>query len=310
MAIVKRGLVNFDLNLLVAFDILMTERGVTRAGKVLGITQAAMSNTLRRLREIFDDPLFVKVGQRMVPTARALELSTPIREALGQVKTVLEQERFEPVGSKQRFRIGMVDYASAMLLPMLLRRLHEQAPEVEVEVVDVGGTGECQELESGTVDLVFSRFQWVSPQLKLHRLFEQHYVCLFRKGHPLIGPSGELTLEAMLAARFVHYFPKGMDTTVVDEALGQMGYQRKIVARLDSFSMVPLLVSSSDMMAVVPEGTARCVLSHLPLVAAALPFDTPRLRMAIAWHPRTDASPPHIWLREQILSLLEGGNCP
>ncbi len=295
-------LVRFDLNLLVAFDTLMTERGVTRAGRVLGITQAAMSNTLRRLRDIFDDPLFVKTGLRMEPTARALELAEPVRRALREVRSALSQERFDPSRSGYMFRIGMVDYAAAMLLPVLLPFLQREAPGVTLELVDIGADEESSALESGTVDLVLSRFQWVPPKVLLHRFFQTRYVCICRPDHPLVGDV--LTLEAFLQARHVHYFPRGMTTTVVDEALAAMGLKRDIQARLYSLSLVPFMVAESDLLAIMPEVSARYVAEPLGLKILSIPVETPNLRLAIAWHPRSDRSPPNIWLREQVKRLM------
>lgn len=299
----KTDIVNFDLNLLVAFDTLMTERGVTRAGRILGITQAAMSNTLRRLRETFDDPLFVKVGHRMEPTARAMELAEPIRNSLDHVRLALSQERFIPANANHLFRIGMVDYAGSALLPLLLDHFGKVAPSVSVHVVDIGGEEEVGYLESGVVDLVLSRFQWVPPKVILHRLFQWEYVCLFRKDHPLMA--GGVTLEALLACRHVHYYPRGMETTVVDEALAAMDKSRRIVARLDTLALIPPMLVKSDMVSVMPEGPARFFSESFPaLTYKPLPFRTPLLRLALAWHPRTDKNPANIWLREQVKILL------
>ncbi len=297
-------LVRFDLNLLVAFDTLMTERGVTRAGRVLGITQAAMSNTLRRLRDIFDDPLFVKTGLRMEPTPRALELADPVRRALHEVHGALNQERFDPFKSVYRFRVGMVDYAAAMLLPVLLPFLQRTAPGVTLELVDVGGDEESSALESGTVDMVFSRFQWVPPKLMLYRLFQTIYVCVCRPGHPLVGSN--LTMEAFIRARHIHYYPRGMTTTMVDEALAAMGLHRNVSVRLYSLSLVPFMVADSDLLAIMPEVTARYVAKPLGLQIVSVPVEIPDLQLAMAWHPRSDQSPPNIWLREQTKILMEG----
>ncbi|MBF0285198.1 MAG: LysR family transcriptional regulator [Magnetococcales bacterium] len=302
----KHKLAKVDLNLLVAFDTLMTERGVTRAGRTLGITQAAMSNTLRRLRELFDDPLFVKVGQRMEPTARALELAGPVERALEQVRSALHQERFDPSESRQLFRIGMVDYASAMLLPRMLAHLDQIAPGVSIEVLDPGGHDEVAMLESGGADLVLSRFQWVPPKVLIHRLFQMDYVCIFRQDHPLVPGNAPLTLEAFLAARHVHYYPRGMENTAVDEALTQMGLERRIPGRLHSLVMVPYLLAESDLMAIVPAATAWYIAPPLKLRVEPIPIKQPKLRMAMAWHPRTDKSPAHIWLREEVKTILEG----
>lgn len=295
-------LTRFDLNLLVAFDTLMTERGVTRAGKVLGITQAAMSNTLRRLREIFDDPLFVKSGYNMEPTARAMELAGSVRQALHFTRLTLEQERFDPQRAHHTFRIGMVEYAAAILLPRLIPLLATTAPGVTVEVVDVGGTEEVAALENGLVDMVFSRFQWVPAKVHLHRLFTMEYVAIYSPER--VSFRGPLTLEAFLRARHIHYYPRGMNSTVVDESLAQMGLKRSIATRLFALSPIPCLLAQNDLMAVMPELTARYIAQSVKLKVEALPFKTPKLRLALAWHPRTDSSPAHLWLREQAKTLL------
>ncbi|MBF0212178.1 MAG: LysR family transcriptional regulator [Magnetococcales bacterium] len=297
-------LVRFDLNLLVAFDVLMTERGVTRAGRRLGITQAAMSNTLRRLRDIFDDPLFVKIGLRMEPTARALELAGPVERALREVRQALNQERFDPIHAQHLFRIGMVDYASVLLLAPLVELLRQKAPGVAVELVDIGGEEERTVLESGAADLVFSRFQWVPPNILLHRVFQMQFACIYRQNHPLV-PDGKLTLESFLAADHVHFYPRGMTSTVVDEALANLGRSRSIKARMYSLGVIPFMVAQSDVMAVLPDRVARQLAKPLGLRVAPVPVSTPSLRMAIAWHPRTEKSPPNIWLREQVKQLLE-----
>nr|CRH07309.1 Putative HTH transcriptional regulator, LysR [Candidatus Magnetococcus massalia] len=233
----KHNLNKFDLNLLVAFDTLMTERGVTRAGRALGITQAAMSNTLRRLRELFDDPLFVKTGARMEPTPRALELADPVSQALREIRKALDQERFDPMQSARTYRIGMIDYASAMLLPQLVKHLRTVSPDVTIEVVDVGGEEEVLHLERGEVDLVLSRFQWVPPKVSLQRLFSMNYVAIFCPNHPLVG-DGPLTLDAFLEARHIHYYPRGMDKTVVDEALEEMGKKRNIIVSPNQYCTI------------------------------------------------------------------------
>lgn len=296
-------LVRFDLNLLVAFDVLMMERGVTRAGRRLGITQAAMSNTLRRLRDIFADPLFVKIGLRMEPTARALELAGPIDRALKEVRQALNQERFDPGQAQHLFRIGMVDYASVLLLPPLLEQLRLKAPGVVLELVDIGGEDERAVLESGAADLVFSRFQWVPPNILLHRTFQMQFACICRAGHPLVK-DGKLPLEAFLAAEFVHFYPRGMTSTVVDEALAHMGRSRTIKVKLYSLGAIPFIVAQSDVMSIFPDRVAHLLAKPLGLQVVPVPVNTPPLRMAMAWHPRTEKSPPNIWLREEVMAVL------
>ena len=295
-----------DLNLLIAFDALMMEGGVTRAGRRLGITQAAMSNTLRRLREVFDDPLFVKKGHRMEPTSRALELHESASKALFHTHRLLNLKQFDPKQSNMVFRIGTVDYAGALLLPPLVNFFAHESPGMSIQVVDTGGSDELTLLESGQVDLVFSRFQWVPPRVFLYRVFSMTYVCLFRANHPLVHDN-TVTMEALLAARHIHYFPRGMDATVVDEVLANLGYKRQIVARMKSFSILPMMLERSDLMTIVPSSTAAYIAKMTGLQWAPLPdmLDTPKLRMAIAWHPRTNQDPANIWLRDSVKEILE-----
>ncbi|MBF0159337.1 MAG: LysR family transcriptional regulator [Magnetococcales bacterium] len=292
-----------DINLLVAFDSLMTENGVTRAGRTLGITQAAMSNTLRRLREIFDDPLFIKKGHRMEPTARALELHQVVRNALYYAQRALAVNHFDPSQAQHTLRIGMVDYAATMLLTPLINLLAQQAPGIAIELIDTGGTDDVVFLEQGRVDLVLSRFQWVPVKVLLHRLFNISYVCIFRRDHPLVQEDG-FTLDAMLAARYVHYYPRGMESTVVDESLAEMGYKRQVVARLNSFSTIPTMVADSDVMALVPSCTAVYLAQNMEIEWAKLPVRSAPLRIAMAWHPRTDRDPLNIWVREHVKQIL------
>ncbi len=292
----------FDLNLLVAFDTLMTERGVTRAGRVLGITQAAMSNTLRRLRDRFDDPLFIKAGSRMEPTPRAMELALPISRALEHIQHVFSREAFNPEQSRQLFRIATVDCVAATFFPRLLEELSTIAPGVAVELCDPGSDRQVTMLEEGKADLALTWFPWVLPGgVRLHRLYRMRWACLSRPGHPLIGK--RLDLEGFLAANHVQYYPHGMESTPVDEALMQMGRKRRVVLKLGTTSIIPFLVAREDLLAVLPERFATYLAQRMGLQTHPLPVRTAPLRIAMAWHPRTDNSPAHVWLRQLIVTL-------
>ncbi|MGN7612934.1 LysR family transcriptional regulator [Magnetococcales bacterium HHB-1] len=295
----------FDLNLLVAFEALMTEQSVTRAGRVLGITQAAMSNTLRRLRSAFNDPLFVKDGARMEPTSRALEMAESVGSALHYARQVVRMEQFDPTQTQYTFHLGMVDYAGALLLPKLLDYLTRYAPGITLHIHDIGGDDDLAPLEGGAVDLVLSRFQWVPSKIYIHRFMDMIYACLHRKGHPLIN-DGELTLSNFIKGRFIHYYPQGMNTTVIDEMLGELGHERRIVARMDNLTLIPGVLASSDYLAIMPHLTAEYFLTYVnSLTLSQIPLhDISPLRIAMGWHPRTDKSLPHIWLRDTVAHIL------
>lgn len=296
-------LIRMDLNLLVAFDILMTERNVTRAGKVAGITQAAMSNTLRRLRQVFNDPLFIKTGSCMEPTALAIKLAGPIARALERIEGIFLRESFHPETSDRLFSVAISDCVTAIVVPALLDHLRKFAPTLRLKITDPGGFDHDKLLQRGETDLVISWFQWVTPgELRLQRFLEMQCIALSRPDNPLVA--GKLTIERFLAARHLQYYPQGMNSTPVDEALEQMGKKRHIVGLLDSFGLIGPLVAGSDMLAVLPDLQAKFVAKNMNLITHPLPFRTATLRLAMAWHPRTDNSLAHVWLRDQISRIV------
>ncbi|MBF0448610.1 MAG: LysR family transcriptional regulator [Magnetococcales bacterium] len=293
-----------DLNLLVAFDTLMTERSVTRSGQVLGITQAAMSNTLRRLRDTFDNPLFIKKGAQMEPTPRAMELSIPITKALYHVGELLNNRDFIPENSTHLFRIAIVECLTSTVLHPLLSILSAQAPNISITVLNCSENRQTSLLDRGEADLVISWFNWMPPKkIQRHHLFKMDFVCLSRRGNPLTNSSSTLTLEKFINARHVQYYPQGMDRNPVDESLEKIGKSRKIVTTLSASNAIPQLISRSDLLTVLPRKEALLFQSHFPLNIHPLPFETEPLEIAMSWHKRTDTSLPDIWLREQIKQL-------
>ncbi|OSM01559.1 LysR family transcriptional regulator [Magnetofaba australis] len=298
----KEGLGKFDLNLLVAFDALMTERGVTRAGRRLGITQAAMSNTLRRLRTAFDDALFVKTGARMEPTPRALELAGMIESALDLVHEALDQDSFDPATSRYVFRMGMVDYTAPLVFPPLLEQMERNAPNVTLEVANTGDFhGEM--IESGEVDLILSRVEDLPPNVHHRLVREMPFVVLFRPDHPVLAHGGA-TLKNVLACKHVHYYPPGIEESFIDVALDKINAHRDIAVKLESFGMLPTLVSQTDLIATINKAAADVVAPAMGLTSAPLPFPCPPLQLAMAWHDRTEHSQPNIWFREQVQQAL------
>ncbi|HIJ84773.1 MAG: transcriptional regulator, LysR family [Magnetococcales bacterium] len=300
----KNTLKEVDLNLLVAFDVLMMERSVTQAGRVLGITQAAMSNTLKRLRLTFGDPLFTKRGHSMEPTALALKLAEPIVKALDHAQSLLVKEQFDPASTNRLFRMAVCDCMSSILIPPLLDHLRKAAPGVRLEVVEPEGPNQAKLLDRGESDLLVTWFQWVTAdKVYLHRLFEMNCVCVARPGNPHVGE--KLTLEGFLAADHVQFMPPELTTTFVDEALLQQGYTRKIVGRFNNSGIIPHLVATSDLLTVFPDRQAHFLASRMNLEVHSLPFSVMPMRIAMAWHARNEESLPERWLRKVIVDLLD-----
>ncbi|MBF0159336.1 MAG: LysR family transcriptional regulator [Magnetococcales bacterium] len=294
----------FDLNLLVAFNILMNERGVTRASRVLGITQAAMSNTLRRLRDTFNDPLFIKSGHRMEPTARALEVAAQIDQALFYIYQAFSQGKFEAATARHMFRIAIDDEVAMVLLPPLLQLLKKNAPETILELVDVDFSNPLDGLESGIADLIITRVQNHSFSVSPHYVFPMTFTCLFNRGHPLLQ-NNKIDMKKYLSMRHVQFTPAGFVTqSVVDDTLADLGHTRNIVAHLTTFGMLPFLLKDCGLVATLPTVTAQTMVKNFDLVTAPVPFDIPAMPVGMLWHRRTDRTPAYIWLRRQVDDLM------
>ncbi|MBF0160275.1 MAG: LysR family transcriptional regulator [Magnetococcales bacterium] len=299
----SNGLNQFDLNLLVAFNVLMHERGVTKASRVLGITQAAMSNTLRRLRDTFNDPLFIKSGHRMEPTARALEVAGQIDQALFYIYQAFGQGKFEAATARQMFRIAIDDEVATILLPSLLQLLETTAPETVLELVDVDFANPLEGLESGIADLIITRVQNQNFSISPHYIFPMTFTCLFRRNHPIL--QDKIDMDSYLAVRHVQFTPNGFgNQSIVDETLTQMGHTRNVATRLTAMGMLPFLLKDCDLVATVPVMTAKAMVKSFDLITAPIPFTIPAMPVGMLWHRRTDRTPAYIWLRRQMDDLM------
>ncbi|MEX2490111.1 MAG: LysR family transcriptional regulator, partial [Pseudomonadales bacterium] len=172
---------NIDLNLFVVFDAIYTEGNLTRAGEIIGITQPAVSNSLSRLRKLFDDPLFVRTAEGMVPTPVAQNIIGPVRQALGLMRSsVQENEEFDPSRSNKRFRVSMTDLSQAIILPYLFGRIKREAPLLAIDCYHVHRRDLNVELASGNLDFAVDIPLTPDPQIRQAPLFSHPHVCVVR----------------------------------------------------------------------------------------------------------------------------------
>lgn len=284
-----------DLNLLVTLDVLLAEGSVARAARRLRLSPSAMSRALARLREATGDPLLVRAGRALVPSPRAMEL----RERVGQL--VQDGEAvLRPVGKLDLKRLvrtftlrtgeGFVENFG----PELIARVGESAPGVRLRFV-AKPDKDSAPLREGTVDLETGVVEaTTAPELRVQVLFRDGYVGVVRKGHPL--SKGKITPARYAAGRHVSVSRRGPEHEPMDEALAQLGLERKIVvAIVGGFATALALVRGSDLIASVPEkhtGKLRAGLHSFPL-----PIPTPEFTVSLLWHPRHEADPAHRWLR-------------
>ena len=291
-----------DLNLLVVFDALLEERSVTRAGARVGLSQPAVSNALARLRGLFEDPLLVRVGSSMQPTPRALELAGPLHHALEALNRALSAApSFDPAHSSHVFRMSVGEHLELTLLPKLAERLAQTAPGVEVSLSPASG-GTEDDLRTGRIDLYLGAWFKIPASLHHHLLRHETFACIARREHPAIR--SRLTLKRFTELGHVVITPSEWPGHIIDTALSDQGFGRRIVCRTPHAVVAPLVVARSDLIAVLPRTVAATFADFLPLKVYAPPVDTTGFPVHMVWHPRTHALAPHRWLRQTIMDLV------
>jgi DNA-binding transcriptional LysR family regulator len=306
---VEADLHRIDLNLLVALDALTRERSVTKAAERAGVTQSAMSHTLRRLRDLFDDPLLVRGRGGMVLTPRAEALAIPLRSGLVTLaRTVAEPEVFAPEHASRTFRIVSPDLFDALVLPTLLQRVGRQAPSIDLAVVPMPKRL-TDSLETGDVDLAiypvlldpkpFDFGTQVDAELQTRTLFRDTFRCFLRADHPALA-ARRLTLKAFTRLNHILVSPAGEGPGVVDRVLQTQGLQRRIALRVPHFASALEVVAQSDLVLTAPSSLGQCSTAST-LASRSAPIEIPEHAITMIWHPRFTEDPPHRWFRELML---------
>ncbi len=295
---------NVDLNLLVALDALLAERSVSRAATRLHLSQPATSAVLARLRELFGDALLLRTARGMLPTARALELSGPVKQVLAEINRLVQpQTAFDAAHADLTFTLSASDYVEYALLPALVDYIESKAPGVRLEVKPIDFTVMDKQLESGEVDVSVTSYHNASQGLHARALYTERLVCVVRRNHPDIADS--ITLDQFCNLDHVLASPSGGGTFVrlIDAALKSAGRTRRVRLKLPHFLMVPEVVARSDMVAVLPERLARAYARKLSIIEA--PLKLPGFDIAAIWHERTHNDPAQQWLRQVLVNLIE-----
>ena len=298
---------SMDLNLLRTLDALLDERNVTKAAQRLALTQPAVSGMLTRLRESFDDPLFVRTQHGIMPTLRALELASPLKQILGDIDAMLRPQAFDPASAELTLTVAATDYAlQAVVLPFL-EALRKRAPGVRVAVVPVQDALLRTQFERGEIDLALVTPESARPDLHARRLFDERYVCAMRAKHP-DARGGMLSLDRFceLEHALVAY-SGGSFRGVTDDALTRLGRERRVTVSVTSFLVLPRILITSNLIAVVPQ---RLVAQSKGLVTLEPPLDIPGFTKIVAWHERTHRAPAHRWVRELLFETVRSIDAP
>lgn len=288
-----------DLNLLLALEALLAERNVTRAAARLNLSQPALSAQLRRLRQVFGDPLLVPARRGVIPTQRALELQAPLHEALRALRSVVaERVHFDPSKVELTVAIAASDYVQCAMLDHIVQ-IQREAPKLRLSWRQLHALELVGQMERGEVDLAIMTPNTAPKQLLTRPLFDERYVVIARHGHPIV--EGAIDIDQLCALTHVAVSPRGGGFSgPTDAALSAIGRQRRVSQSTASFMIVPELVARSDQIALVPERLVRGKSHDLQILKP--PIDVTGFSMGLVWHERSDVEPAQVWLRSQLAS--------
>ncbi|MDA8523182.1 LysR family transcriptional regulator [Acidovorax sp. NCPPB 4044] len=301
---------SLDLNLLRVFDEVMGERNLTRAAEKLSLTQPAVSNALRRLREVLGDDLVVRKGQGVEPTPRALALWPPVRQALAQLQQSLAPGAFDPASANSTFVLAMADATGATLIPPLVEIVEREAPGVSLRVVPLTTRDPRGLLDDDSTDMAVGYFPAVMADLTARaqtdsviaheslRLYDGEYVCVMRQDHPLAREP--LTLDQYCAARHLLVSFSGKPYGFIDEALTALGRERRIVLTVNQFFTAGRVVATTDLLTVLPRHFVGVASLGGELLWRPLPMPLPTVHVDALWHRRRRHDAAHRWLRDAM----------
>ena len=303
-AVESTRLSGLNLNALVALDALLSERNVTRAARRIGITQPAMSQSLARLRALFDDPLLIRKGRSMVLTPRAEAMLLPLSDALLSVERALQLGMgFDAATSIRIFRIALTDLGVTMVLPSVLRVVRKEAPGIRVQVEPLSGGGLSEKLSSGEIDLVIAVYLGSAGGLRRETLLDEDYVCLVRRGHPLARRK-RARIDDYETYGHVAYTPVGFVPRPMSQAVPGVASAAGIRVSVPYLLALPDVVRRTDLVATVPRGLLSAPIDFEGVATIEAPAELPRVEHAQWWHPRFDLDPAHQWLRQQVREAL------
>lgn len=291
-------LAGIDLNLLTSLDALLDEKNVTRAARRLGVSQPAVSHNLRRLRELFGDPLLVRTAHGMQATPRATELAPAVRAVLEAAETVLQAApRFDPARAERSFVLAMVDQASYQLLPLLVQRIAAAAPGITLRLRPPSGDLSAA-LAEGEIELAIGVFGDSPAGMRTEPLWGESFACVVRRRGP--GTRGPFDLARYLAQPHLLVAPRGRPGSVVDDLLARDNLHRQIAIVVPHFLVAPAIVATSDLVWTAPAGLAHALAERYALAIRPPPLAIPSFSIVMRWHLRLDRDPGLAWLRAML----------
>ena len=303
-----------DLNLLIYLDVLLREKNVTKAASQLNITQPAMSNGLKRLRTLFNDPILVRTSDGMVPTERARTLAPSIRKILLELEEALQgEEDFNEQKSQRVFRIMASDYAASTLIPTLLRNLNQIAPNVTMDIMTPSDVN-FHDVEAGKIDMAINRFDELPQSFHQKTVWRDTFSCLLSADNPVVS---KFNLNSYLSAKHVWVSKTGFGVGVgmdpkdvqklgwVDEALARLGKKRDIKVFTRNYHVAMQLAYEDGLLATLPTKAAMLHKHDSNYTILKPPFEIPDIDLKMIWSPLLHHDASHIWFRQQVIEAAK-----
>lgn len=292
-----------DLNLLVAFEALLEERSVTLAAQRLHLGQPAMSAALGRLRIVFEDELFIRLGREMQPTSKAIEIASGILAALNQIRQILEASQvFDPGVSSRRFAIGSSDYTSFVIMPSLLEFCSQNAPQLNFQLLGYEKDSVGELLEQGVLDVALGVFPTPSQQTRCSALFQERFVGIARQGHPSID-QGTMSRETFASQSHALVTLRRDITGEIDKLLAQHHLQRRVALTTPHMLALPAILASTDLVATLPDQVAVQLVRLHNLELFELPVETETWTVSMLWSKLADKDAANTWLRQTLNTI-------
>lgn len=292
-----------DLNLMFTFEALWRDHSVSIAAENLGVTQGAVSGSLKRMRQEFGDRLFTMVGRRMEPTPFAIQIAPTLLEALKLIRDAQNRAvEFDPPHCRKTFTVRTRDIGEAVCLPMILKMLQTEAPMSRIHTMAGSVDETLVGLSTGRIDLAIGYLPMLKTDIHRTVVSTQHYLCAMRSGHPIADV--DLTLERFLAQQHLLVETGGTGHVALERALMEAGARNNIAVRIPQYLSAPHLLIESDMLWVVPSVLGRTMARFFPLLLKPLPIALPEFDIALYWHDRFHRDPQSKWFRDTVAAAM------
>ena len=291
---------SFDLNLFVILNAIYTEGSLTKAAEVVGITQPAVSNALSRLRERFNDDLFVRTGSGMVPTQKTENIIKNIQNALTLMQhSVNEPDTFDEKTTTRAFKLSLGDISEGRVLPYIMKEIDKNAKNISVGSYAYKRSDQVHALATNNLDFVVDPVIPASDEINSFKVFEDDFVAIHREGHPILEIENP-TIDDILAQDHLHVSSRKRGLHLIDVELDKIGYRRKVALRCQHFLIAPTIIKSTDMLLFATRSFAKA--HHLPFLE--IPAEIPSMEYFLIWHKSDEGDGGHIWMKELIINAF------